>query len=221
MIALDLINYTIPPLKPSDKVEKAQDWMNEFHTYELPVVENGEFIGIFNENFLFDQFGKADKIEDFHLVNSHHSVDQNDHYFDILKVAFESKSNIVAVLNEDGKYIGVIALQDLIEAFSQMTSINSPGSIIELQMTITDYSMAEISRIVESEGAKILSSFIESDDHNTEKIKLTIKLNIENSSVIVYTLQRFGYNITSIFGKGEEENFDKERLDTLMHYLKV
>ncbi|UXP33701.1 CBS domain-containing protein [Reichenbachiella agarivorans] len=220
MIARDLINYTIPPLKPSDKVSKAKRWMNEFHIHELPVVQNGEFVGIFNENLLFDQVQGAHRIEEFHLLSAHLHVDQNEHYYEVLKRAYEASSNIVAVLNEEKKYIGCVTIQDVVEAFSKMSAINSPGTIIVASMSMSDYSMAEISRIVESEGGKILSSFIE-NANQAGMIRLTLKLNLENGSNIISSLQRFGYKITSIYGKGEESTFEKERLDTLMRYLKV
>lgn len=221
MRAKDLINYTIPPLKLSDKVEKAKTWMNEFHVHELPVVENGSFLGIFTESLLFDQIDNVDLIEDFHFVNDKLSIDQDEHYYEVLKNAYEANSNMVAVLDNQGQYLGVIMIQDVIEAFSKMVSITSPGSIIILSMAMIDYSMAEIARIVESEGAKVLSSFIEMDSKDAERIKLTLKLNQENSTLIVSTFQRFGYNVSTIFGKGEEEGFEKERLDTLMRYLQI
>jgi len=45
MRAKDLINYTIPPLKLSDRVDRAYQWMSEFHIHELPVVDEKKFIG--------------------------------------------------------------------------------------------------------------------------------------------------------------------------------
>ena len=41
MTAKDLINYTIPPLKLSDSVKKAQKLMEKFHVNEFPVVDKG------------------------------------------------------------------------------------------------------------------------------------------------------------------------------------
>ena len=54
MTARDLINYTVPPLKLSDTVEKAQKWMSEFHTNEFPVVDKGVYFGIFSEDLIFN-----------------------------------------------------------------------------------------------------------------------------------------------------------------------
>lgn len=221
MRAKDLINYTIPPLKPTDSIEKAQSWMSEFHVHELPIVQNGVFLGFFNENLLFDHFTGAQKIEDYQFMSTGLFVEQNEHYYELLKKAYEAGSNLVAVLDENEKYLGAVTIQDVVEAFSKMSSINSPGTIIVLSMPQTDYSMTELSRIIESEGGKILSSFIENNEQHPGKIRVTIKLNLENGSAIISALERFGYTISSIFGKGDEELIEKERLDTLLRYLKV
>ena len=39
MIAIDLINDGIPPLKHSDTAEKALNWMDEFKVSHLPVLK--------------------------------------------------------------------------------------------------------------------------------------------------------------------------------------
>ena len=55
MIAKDLINYMIPPLKPNDTVEKAKQWMEELRVSELPVSENGKYLGLFTEDMVFNE----------------------------------------------------------------------------------------------------------------------------------------------------------------------
>jgi hypothetical protein len=81
--------------------------------------------------------------------------------------------------------------------------------------------MAEISRIIESEYGKILSSFIENHPDNTSKLLITIKLNVENANNIISALERFGFVISSVYGKEVEDNVEQERLDTLLKYLKI
>ena len=221
MRAKDLINYTIPPLKPSDHIDKAKAWIAEFHIHELAVVQDGKFLGFFNENLLFDHFTGAEYVEDFQLVSTDLIVSQKEHYYEVLKKAYDAGSNLVAVANDDGKYIGVVTVQDVVEAFSKMSSIQSPGTIIVLSMAKHDYSMGKISQIIEQEHGKILSSFIEIDEEEPTKLRLTIKLNVENGSGIIASLERHGYFVSAIFGQGEEEELEKERLDTLMRYLKI
>ncbi len=46
MIAEDLINHMIPPLKATDDAHKAIVWMEEFRCNYLPVVDERKIIGI-------------------------------------------------------------------------------------------------------------------------------------------------------------------------------
>jgi signal-transduction protein with cAMP-binding, CBS, and nucleotidyltransferase domain len=216
-----LINYTIPPLKLTDKVDRALAWMSEFHLHELPVVEDGRFLGLFNENLLFDQDADSKEIKEVHLINAQLYVDQDEHYYEVLKKAYDAHANVVAVTNEEAKFIGVVTIQDVVTAFSKMSSIQSPGSIIVLTMPAINYSMTDISRIVESEGGKILSSFVENDEGHKESIRLTLKLNTENSSNIISSFERYQYRIESAFGSNRSDSLEEERLNTLLHYLKI
>jgi len=221
MRAKDLINYTIPPLKLTDDVDKAISWMQEFHVHELPVIHEGKYLGLFNENLIFDVLENPQQVGDFHLVSSHLFVHQDEHYYEVLKKSYEASSSLVAVLDSTDSYIGCVAIRDVVEAFSKMSSINSPGTILVLTIPVIDYSLTEISRIIESEGGKILSSFTENIEGHALSILLTLKLNSNNVSSAISSLERYGYKITSVFGQENDSNIDKERLDTLMKYLSV
>ena len=99
-------------------------------------------------------------------------------------------------------------------------SINERGSIIVVEMSRRDYSLAEMARIVESNGGAILSSYITtSGDQNV--IEVTIKVNKQNVQSILATFERFKYNVKASFH--EEEFYDslKERYDSLITYLNV
>ena len=221
MTARDLINYTIPPLRLEDKVEKAQKWISELHSKHFPVVQNGEYYGIFSEEMLFDVDDTKTSIKDFDLLAPKISVKPDEHYYEILKISYTETLELIAVVSESEGYQGVISIQDVVEAFSKMSSISSPGTILVISMAQIDYSLTEISRIIESEYGKILSSFIENHPSDSSKIRLTLKINLENASQAISALERFGFDIVSVFGKGEDDQFEKERLDTLMKYLKI
>ena len=46
MTAKDLITDEIPPLKHTDSGEIALRWMDEFKVTHLPVLKNGNFVGL-------------------------------------------------------------------------------------------------------------------------------------------------------------------------------
>jgi len=54
MLAGDLITDEIPPLKITDTVEMALDWMEQFKVSHLPVVKNRELIGLVAETDIID-----------------------------------------------------------------------------------------------------------------------------------------------------------------------
>ncbi|HPI80777.1 MAG TPA: cbs domain containing protein, partial [Cyclobacteriaceae bacterium] len=97
----------------------------------------------------------------------------------------------------------------------------APGGILILSLNFIDYSLAEISRLVEENKAKILSSIVVEDPLDNQKIKLTIKINQLDLTRIVATLERFDYKIIGRYQEDKKDFQDKDRLDMLMRYLNI
>jgi acetoin utilization protein AcuB len=221
MIAGQLINDMIPPLKPSDTTQQAVKWMEELRVNQLPVVEKRQFLGLASEDILLQSEEADQLLSEQRLVGQDCYVYEYQHFYDILKVASRHGVQVVAVLSADQKFKGVITVEDTVTAFAQTAAVESPGGIIVLSMRQIDYSLAEISRLVESNGAKILSSGITTDPIDPSKLKLTLKVNKTDLSDVIATLERFGYRIIAKFQETKMESQEKERLDILMKYLDI
>lgn len=221
MIAEELINHMIPPLKPSDDGHKAIVWMDEFRCNHLPVVAERELLGFISEEIILESNDIEKRMVEFDLVGKHATVDLNSHFYDILRVAGENKLQIVAAIDGDGKYVGVITVQEIMTSFAQTASVQMPGSILVLSVDLIDYSLAEIARFVEENNAKIISSTIVEDALDAGKIKVTIKINQLEISRIVATLERFGYTVIGRYQDQQPEDAGKERIDMLMRYLNI
>jgi len=78
--------------------------------------------------------------------------------------------------------------------------------------------MSEIAQIVESNGARILNSFITEVNEN-EVIKLTLKLNVLNIAPIIQTFERYEYTVAMIYNYSENNDDLSDRYDSLMRYL--
>src|SRR6185369_1446743 len=107
MIAEELINHMIPPLKVTDDAHKAIVWMEEFRCNFLPVVDAGTLMGFISEEIIMETNDIEKTVGAFSLVGKDCTVGMDSHFFDILRVAGEHKLNMVAVLNEDGSYAGI------------------------------------------------------------------------------------------------------------------
>lgn len=221
MIAEDLINHMIPPLKGGDDAHKAVVWMEEFRCNQMPVVEHNKLLGFISEEIILEANEIDKKLRDFNLIGQNCTVQLHSHFYDILKVTAEHKMQMVAVLNEDQTYCGVITVQDTLTSFAQTAAVQLPGGILVLSMNYADYSLAEISRLIEENHAKVLSSLVKEDPLDKGKIRLTIKVNQVEVSRIVATLERFNYKVIGKYQEAKPVAGEKERIDMLLRYLDI
>lgn len=221
MVALELINHMIPPLKPTDDGHKAIIWMEELRMNQLPVIEKSKFLGFITEEIILEENDSKLPVNQYSLEGEQCFVTEHQHFYDVIKVAAEYELQLVAVLSESGVFLGVVALEDTINAFAESTAVQEPGAILVLLMNQRDYSLAEISRLIEAESVKILSSTVNSDPKDSAKLRVTLKLNKTEISHITASLERFGYQIIGRFQEEEIKSNDQERFDLLMRYLNI
>lgn len=219
MIAKDLINYMIPPLKPEDTVTQAQEWMDEFKTSELPVAKEGSFLGLVDEDMTYDQLN-AQLVDDLYLKGKECFVNQGKHYYEVLSIAYNQGFRHVAVLDDEEKYLGVISIQDVVEAFAQASSVNSPGAIVVLLVDEKDYSLSNIARMIEMNEVKILSTHVAPIPEQAGLSRLTLKLDNEEISQVRTVLENNNIQVEATFNTSALSYDEKERLDLLMKYLK-
>lgn len=221
MIALDLINQMIAPLKPEDKALRAIDWMDEFRVNQLPVVEGDTYLGMIDEDVVFSSANPDIPIKELMLKHKNVTIEQGRHLFELIKLANEHDIDVVPVIDENDSFLGVVTVNDTAKAFSQLASAEYPGGIIVLSLNRKDYSLSEISRLAEAEGIKILSSFVSFDTKDNQKMKLTLKFNKIDISRLIATYERFDYKVISQFQETQSGGYEKERLNLLFKYLEL
>ena len=128
MIAEELINHMIPPLKVTDDAHKAIVWMEEFRCNYLPVVDNGELKGFISEEIILESNDIEHDLSKFELVGKDCTVTLDSHFYDILKTAAHHKLQMVCVVDENRKYAGVITVQDIMSSFAQTAAVQMPQS---------------------------------------------------------------------------------------------
>lgn len=219
MIARELITDEIPPLKHTDTGEIALRWMDEFKVAHLPVLKNNNFVGLISESDILDKQDldeTLDKLFD-HLPRPY--VKESAHIYEVLYRVAEHKISVIPILAEDESYLGCTSIHQLISLIANTGSIKERGGIIVLEMNTNDYSLAQIAQIVESNGAKILSSYIISNLDST-KIEVTLKINQIELSRIIQTFERYDYTISASFQKSSFDDDLQNRYDALLNFLK-
>lgn len=221
MIAEELINQMIPPLKTTDSVEKAVRWMEEFRVNQLPVVKNRQYMGMVSEEAIIENMDRSTPLAQVPLGFEEVFVQHYQHFYTVMEVAIRNKIQVVPVLDEHQEFLGVITVNDTIAAFGQMSALQGQGGILVLNMNERDYSLSEISRHVEENNAKILSAYVSPDELDGYKIKVTLKINTMDLNRIIATFERFNYRIIAQFHDAAELKDDQDRLDLLMKYINI
>jgi len=219
MIAKDMISEIIPALKTSDTGITALNWMDVFKVSHLPIVNDKEFLGLISEVDIYDMNMPEEPLGNHPLSLLRPYVMENQHVFEIMEVASRLKLSIVPVLDDKKNYLGVITMMDLLHYFAELSALRTPGGIIVIELNSNDFSMSQISQIIEGNDAKILGAYITSHTDST-KLELTIKLNVTDLTSIIQTFNRYNYTIRGSYMKfDEEEELLDERYDLLMRYL--
>ncbi len=219
MIAQNLVSNDIIPLRTSDTGDDALSMMGDFYVRHLPIVNNEQLLGVISEDDILNH-DVEEPIGSYYLTLSRPYVDINDHIYDVMRVFQENHLTIIPVINEEGNYAGMITLEDLLNYFADSASFAEPGSILVLELNKMDYALTEIARIVESEGASILSSIMTSSP-DSAKIEVTLKINRQNLQPIIATFVRYDYSIKASFNEKSYNESLKDRFDSLMSYLNV
>ncbi len=220
MVAAELIDPMLPVLKPTDTVGEALDWMQEYRLNQLVLAEEGTYLGLITEEVLMDAADTDRPVGEVMHVYEQVYVYENQHLFELLSLSIEHRLDVLAVLNEGRDVIGTATVQGLLKQFATELGVQEPGAVLILQIDERDYSLTEISRLVESNGLKIISSYFSSADYgNHNRSRLTLKLNRREVGPVVSTLERFGYQVETAYAHTPIENTDQDRLDSLLHYL--
>lgn len=219
MIAESLISTSIIPLQTSDRGETALEMMSEFYVRHLPIVNNQQLLGLISEDDVLN-FDVNEPIGSYSLSLIRPYVSSRDHIYEIMRLMAELKLTLIPVVDDDQNYLGVVTMEDLLQYFAQSASLSEPGSILILDVARRDYSLAEIARLVESEGAAILNVFLTTYP-NSARISVTLKINRQEIGRVLATFERFEYDIRASFSETEFVDSLKERYDSLMSYLNV
>ena len=219
MIAETLISNVIIPLRTSDSGETALEVMNEFYVRHLPVVNDKELLGLLSEDDVLNH-DTNQAIGSYALSLPRPCVQIKAHLYEVMKIMADFHLTVVPVIDSQQNYVGLICMEDVLQHFAQTLPFTERGSIIVLEMARRDYVLSEIARIIESENAVVLSTYVSSGT-DSSMIEVTLKVNSLHIQSILSSFERFEYTIKASFNEEELVDILQERYESLMNYLNV
>jgi acetoin utilization protein AcuB len=220
MTAQSLIAHDIPAIRIAQTGRDAFHLLSDYHVKHLPVVDGQRLVGILSEEDIFNhKLYEPISEYDFSLLGRY-TVRHHDHLFEVMRVMGDNRLTVVPVVDDTGNYLGLISQNDLLRYFANLASFAEPGAVLVLEMLRRDYSLATLSRIIEEEDCKILSSFITSPP-NSETIELTLKLSRHDLGRVIASLERFEYTVKEMFAEVDHTESLRERYESLLNYLNM
>lgn len=220
MLAKQILNNSFTPLVSTDKASSALAKMEAWQTANIPVVEPAtrRVIGQVTLEMLSDLPDESVEISEFDLEPPIYAY-ENQHLFEVARQMLAKEVRFIAVVDETESVVGIVEKKDLLEAFSNMLNISNTGSVISVEIDKADYTLTKLVNIIETEGAKILGLTVEQIPGTDASLRVSIKLNLQDTSAVISSLNRYGYVTTS-------ENRDdllqvdmSSRADELLRYL--
>lgn len=221
MIAKQLLTDAVSVVDTNNTGSDVLYFMDEEKLSILPVVNNGNYVGLISEVQVFNMKDPDKPLADQKVPYKHIYVEENQHIYEVIKMMSAEKIPLLPVLDEKDRYKGSISIQTLIEHIGSFTAVGNPGAIILLELNQNDYVLSQIAQIVESNDAKILSLYVTSDKNST-KLEVTIKVSKMEIQAILQAFNRYNYIIKATYTEDEEMYNDmRDRYDSLMNYLNI
>lgn len=217
----EITNYITTDYKAidsEDTIANVQDFFSELNYSHFPVIEEGVYIGsIASEDI--ETFDNDKKVIDYKYTLEGFFARNNMIWLDVLEVFAKNHTNLIPVLDENNRYVGYYEIEDIIKFFHETPFLKEPGGIIIVKKGVLDYSMSQITQIIESNNGKLLGMFISEAD--VESVQVTIKISLGAINEIIQTFRRYNYEIISEHQEDNYINSLKERSDYLDKYLNI
>lgn len=213
----DYILNEIKTLSPTDSVKSAQQVCKNLPITHFPIVKEGKLIGCLPERDARTIENKNREIQEYAYLFDHFHTNEKATLLDLLTLFADNDCNLIPVLNSDMNYIGYYELGDILDAFADSPFLHNESETLIVEKNKNDYSMSQISQIVEANNAKLLGLYISSQ--SIDNIQITLKIVSEEINEVIQTFRRYDYNVIT---QHEDDSYLeelKERAEYLKRYL--
>jgi predicted transcriptional regulator len=217
----EITNYITNDFRAIDSQEtiaSVQDFFADLNFSHFPVLENGIFIGSIASDDV-ETFDTDKKAIDYKYTLERFFARKSMIWLDVLEVFAKNHTNTIPVIDENNTYIGYYEMEDIMKFFQETPFLKEQGGIVIVQKGLLDYSMGQVTQIVESNNGKILGCFISEAD--LENVQITVKIGVGPMNEIIQTFRRYNYEIISEHQEDAYINSLKERSDYLDKYLNI
>jgi acetoin utilization protein AcuB len=189
-------------VSPKTSARKALDIMQENRFSNIPVIDNGDLVGVVAKEDIINRYFCGEKgcsfLEDSlieEVMNTHFiTVNRNDYLEKAVYLLKEKDISALPVLDNDGKMVGIITRTDIFDAFADAMGVDNEGTRIYIVVPDFIGQVAKIANIVKNHGISIdaLSLF---DSRVVKAKQMVIKVNTKDPKSLIEDLTHAGIDV--------------------------
>ncbi len=219
MFIQNFIYADINPLSGEMSVKEALESMENQQLNSLPVIEEKKYLGLISEEALLDADENL-KVNALHEDFLPVGAPEDEHLFVAAAQVIGRHLSILPVVNSEGQYLGGVKAGLLLEQTVLHCGIMDDGALIVMETDIHDFSISEISRLVETNDASV-RHLNTTTNAAAGTILITMRINKGEVSDIVATFQRYDYRVLYFTGNEHYENELRRNYNHLINFLSI
>lgn len=206
-------------IRLSDSLYRVYELFDEYRVSHLPVVsEKGKFLGLISEDDAYEQYDTQKNIQNNNIAFQKIFISESDSLFKGIKIITEHKLSVLPIICNKEQYMGYITPLDIVTLLGLNTSFTNQGVLLSLQVNNRDYSLNEITRLVEGDNAHVTALYIE-DVVDKSYMLVHLKINTDDLSRIIHTLERFSYLVVNTFQKSDLDDDEEFKFNSFLKFL--
>lgn len=219
MIASQLINEHLSPLRTTDSVEAALAFMISQGVTELPLIEQKQLYnyvrlqqlsGLPKEQSLGDAIAKNPFTP---------SAQSNNHLYELVPMLAANELSLLAVTDAEGMYQGIIEQKSINKLISESFTYRGMGAILVLRMDDRDFAPSLLARWIEENGAKMLGMMINHAEQG--QLRIHVKLNTTVVRGIMATLERQHVKVEHVFMAEDHDENHSKAFDVVFKFFDI
>lgn len=190
-------------ISPKDSIQKALKILDDNNFLSLPVAEGDKFYGSISKDRIYAFYYEKcpDKqcfLSDFIVENVMRTdvpsispmelIEKASHFLEVKNISF------VAVINDDGKFIGIVTHHAIFHEFTELFGLNK-GSRIAVMAFDVPGQISKLSKIITENNGDIISFVVVDPKSVTEVKEIVVRLRAENVEMIKDKLSSAGFKI--------------------------
>jgi len=205
MIVEQIMKTDVATLLPTDTIEDAIRLMESRKIRHIPIINQEKHLvglitvskiheatpSIFHANEHPEDMKKPlDAIMERNVITGH----PLDFVEEIAGLLYEHKFSCLPIIN-NRELVGIVTETDMLRTLVELTGAHQPGSQIEIKVPNLAGKLSEITTVIKSRKANILSILVYPDKTDDKYKILVIRIQTMNPTLLIQDLKQAGFHV--------------------------